>query len=208
MSFLCMEREKKMGFLREKIAREFGIPCFDPANGQYVTVPTHCSVPIKMSTALLRQAMTDSQFRIQDCGFDDGDKDNGGRGTKRPCTNEATALNRLPIGGVLVLKDKVPAQFMRTADAAKLARIPRHFLTFSSDVALSSAVDMDASMKQLIKQCHESGLACIAHADGQQIRVNSVVVSKSKDTPRLLHFEWSYQDDMIAKEILSFVGQK
>lgn len=196
-----------MGFLREKIAREFGIPCFDPANGQYVTVSSQCSVPIKMSTALLREAMNEAQLRIQDCGFDDGDKSSGGRGTKRPCTNETAALNRLPIGGVLVLKDEVPAQFMRTADAAKLARIPRHFVTFSSDVVLSNAVDTNTSMKQLTNQCHELGLACVAHSDGESISVNSVVVSKSKDAPHLLHFEWSYQDDKTAKEMLSFIGQ-
>lgn len=40
--------------LKQRVKREFNIPCFDPANGSTVTIKTASHVPIQISPALMR----------------------------------------------------------------------------------------------------------------------------------------------------------
>ncbi|ORZ19226.1 beta-lactamase-like protein, partial [Lobosporangium transversale] len=45
--------KSSMGFLKSRIMTEFGIPCFDPANGQTISIETSHVIPIEMSASLL-----------------------------------------------------------------------------------------------------------------------------------------------------------
>lgn len=47
----------KMGFLKQKIMKEFGIPCHDPANGTTVSLPTSQSVSVDISANLLKRVL-------------------------------------------------------------------------------------------------------------------------------------------------------
>lgn len=47
----------KMGFLKQKIWKEFEIPCFDPANGTTVSLNTSQDLPVDLSTNLLKRAL-------------------------------------------------------------------------------------------------------------------------------------------------------
>jgi integrator complex subunit 11 len=44
----------KMKFLKKRIEAEFGIPCFDPANGEVLTIPNVPPVGVKISKQLLK----------------------------------------------------------------------------------------------------------------------------------------------------------
>lgn len=45
----------KMAFLKQKIVRELNINCYDPPNGVSVTIPTAHSVPLNISTQLMKR---------------------------------------------------------------------------------------------------------------------------------------------------------
>ncbi|KAF9438122.1 Integrator complex subunit 11 [Entomortierella beljakovae] len=47
--------KSSMGFLKSRIMTEFGIPCFDPANGTTISIETSHVIPIEMSANLLKQ---------------------------------------------------------------------------------------------------------------------------------------------------------
>ncbi|KAI9236416.1 MAG: beta-lactamase-like protein, partial [Podila humilis] len=47
--------KSSMGFLKSRIMTEFGIPCFDPANGETVSIETTHVIPIEMSASLLKR---------------------------------------------------------------------------------------------------------------------------------------------------------
>ena len=49
--------KSKMHFLKKKIVQEFGIPCYDPANGVCVSIPLKDTIPMKISSKLI-----ESQF--------------------------------------------------------------------------------------------------------------------------------------------------
>lgn len=44
---------KKMQFLKERINKELGLPCFDPANGSTCYIDTPHPVPVHLSSGLL-----------------------------------------------------------------------------------------------------------------------------------------------------------
>jgi integrator complex subunit 11 len=50
---LCHGEKGKMQFLKERIRTEFGIPCFDPANGEVLTINLTPSIPVDLSRSLL-----------------------------------------------------------------------------------------------------------------------------------------------------------
>jgi len=50
----------KMGFLKQKIMKEFGTPCFDPANGTTVSLPTSQAVSVDISVNLLKRTLEPS----------------------------------------------------------------------------------------------------------------------------------------------------
>lgn len=50
----------KMQFLKERIKNEFGIPCFDPANGEVLTINLTPSVPVDISRSLLSRLSSEN----------------------------------------------------------------------------------------------------------------------------------------------------
>ncbi|PRP87546.1 putative cleavage and polyadenylation specificity factor [Planoprotostelium fungivorum] len=55
---LLVHGEKgKMQFLKQKIVQKFNIPCFDPANGATVVIPTSTSIPVDISVSLLKRQL-------------------------------------------------------------------------------------------------------------------------------------------------------
>ena len=188
----------KMGFLREKIQREFGIPCFDPPNGEYVTIHSQNTVPIKMSTALLDEAMM-ARRKATVVGFDDDDDVEMAHADKRP---RKEGLNQIPVSGVLLMKDDAsPAHFMRTPDAANAARIPQHFLTFSSEIPVPSGETTDRLIKRLQAYCSET---CLVHTTDTHgvMQVKSVSIKQCSTT---LSLKWSHEDADVADSLTACV---
>lgn len=56
----------KMQFLKDRIHKEFGIPCFDPANGEVLTINLYPSIPIDIERSLLRRCDEDDKNTFSD----------------------------------------------------------------------------------------------------------------------------------------------
>lgn len=51
----------KMEFLKGKVEKEFSIPCYMPANGETVSIPTNVMIPVDVSKDLLKRALTSGE---------------------------------------------------------------------------------------------------------------------------------------------------
>ena len=98
---------QKMEFLKGRIQSEFGLPCYDPANGATAYITTHHQVPVQLSTGLLGKRRTDG---AADTGGDVWGVGRAGGGlsgatgglwTKRPLA----PTTRQPVLGVLCVTD-------------------------------------------------------------------------------------------------------
>jgi len=193
--------KKKMGFLREKIRREFGIPCFDPANGQYIQIQASTSVPIKISTKLLQNAIQECQVS---CSDEAAQKQGAEHRSKRLCTQRGGAFGQIPVTGVMVLKDKASPELMVTSDAAKEAQIPEHFLTLSCTLKLTAK--QIAALILHLKQNY--GLDTV---DDDKICIKSVELSTPSSAPFdsacELQLSWAFEDDGLAQEIIAMANK-
>jgi hypothetical protein len=50
--------KSKMSILKSKIEQELGIPCYDPPNGQIISIETKKDIPINVSVSLLNSLLT------------------------------------------------------------------------------------------------------------------------------------------------------
>ena len=175
----------KMAFLKEKISREFGIPCFDPANGQYVNVQSRRVVPIKISNALLDNAIQDRQAEVaQSSGAEtDGTLEHV---DKRQRIHPNRAFSDIPVSGVIVLKSGVPSQLMCSSDAAKEARIPEHRLTLSADVAMPS------EQIPTVMNRYREAFNIKDVGEGEGLSFKSVRVTPSPSEPSV-NIHWAYE---------------
>lgn len=56
--------KSKMGVLKEKIKSEFGIECYDPANGQLINVPTEFEIPLDFKQNNLQTLQSFSSINL------------------------------------------------------------------------------------------------------------------------------------------------
>ncbi len=47
-------------FLKQRIIREVGVSCFDPANGVSVSIATTHAIPVNVSARLLKRAQSNN----------------------------------------------------------------------------------------------------------------------------------------------------
>jgi integrator complex subunit 11 len=75
----------KMQFLKERIRTEFKIPCFDPANGECLTIDLLPPIPVQLSKTLLHHALYESTT------FLDVTKEENWTDSKKPKLSNAQA---------------------------------------------------------------------------------------------------------------------
>jgi len=89
-------RNCRRGFLKAKITKEFGIGCYDPANGTTVTLPTRHAIQVDISTKVLAHAMP----------ADGAAADAPNALGKRPRLETVQPRKRLLLDGVLLYGDE------------------------------------------------------------------------------------------------------
>lgn len=145
----------KMAFLKQKIVRELNINCYDPPNGVSVTIPTAHSVPLNISTQLMkREYERFAESQQQDAGAI--------RCALRvvcftlQSTESIDALKRMrspfdhtPLKGILVMKDgdAGPVRLLDADEAADELGLADHRLTFTSLRALPPGPPEEALLK-------------------------------------------------------------
>mmetsp|Transcript_4763 Transcript_4763/g.9038 ORF Transcript_4763/g.9038 Transcript_4763/m.9038 type:complete len:660 (-) Transcript_4763:272-2251(-) len=106
----------KMEFLKAKIIRTLGVPCYNPANMETVAIPTGGSVRVDVSKDLVKQALQEHIRRDEDA-------------PPAPCDS-------LPVEGILVAKGGTQgvgfqADLVGVAEAHTALGVQPHALTLS-----------------------------------------------------------------------------
>lgn len=161
----------KMAFLKQKIVRELNINCYDPANGVSVTIPTAHSVPLNISTQLMkREYERFAESQQQEAGMHAAPRLLYSCSRARHAffffislslsdvkflhsfIDSVDALKRLrspfdqtPLKGILVMKDgdAGPVRLLDAAEAADEFGLSDHRLTFTSMRALPANAQDD-----------------------------------------------------------------
>ncbi|KAF9140777.1 Integrator complex subunit 11 [Mortierella sp. GBA39] len=147
--------KSSMGFLKSRIMTEFGIPCFDPANGTTVSIETSHVIPIEMSASLLKQhlirqtetrdpGMTTSSSPEQSSSDDNSD-------IKTPA--EIRPSDKVLIQGMLVMDDGKPIRLEDADEVLEKVGMANHKVRFEvrkayNATALRRAVE-DAESNEL-----------------------------------------------------------
>ncbi|KAF9922575.1 Integrator complex subunit 11 [Linnemannia zychae] len=128
--------KSSMGFLKSRIMTEFGIPCYDPANGTTVSIETSHVVPIEMSASLLKQHLV-RQSETQDPGMTTSSSpehsssdDSADQRTDYKTPWEIRPNDKVLIQGMLVMDDGKPIRLEDADEVLEKVGMANHNVRF------------------------------------------------------------------------------
>ncbi|KAF9538551.1 Integrator complex subunit 11 [Mortierella hygrophila] len=150
--------KSSMGFLKSRIMTEFGIPCFDPANGTTVSIETSHVIPIEMSASLLKQHLI-RQTETQDPGMttssspEHSSSDDNSEQSDIKTPAEIRPSDKVLIQGMLVMDDGKPIRLEDADEVLEKVGMANHKVRFEvrkayNATALRRAVE-DAESNEL-----------------------------------------------------------
>jgi hypothetical protein len=190
--------------LQQRIVREFGIPCYAPANGEILTISPSTSVnkfsnaiPIDISRHLLNKQYYNKLFVVQhqqypkdkisdqtefdDSFFDLNEETEHNKAVTSSLENLSTLslpiLEKTPVSGVLVMtnsSDKVSVKLLDVSEAAEEIGVAPHKLKISQILTLKPGV--------LYPQITEPLLNLLQNEfsnEGNALRFNDIILIKS-----------------------------
>ncbi len=179
---------------KRKVVRDFGVPCFDPANGTSVTIQTPLVVPALFSTALAKE----KRFRGGDYYAER--KQPGDKG-------EEDALKRLRMAAPVAVEARV-----EVAESGRAL----HFVPCAQGAVAGAAQEIvhevtlgasKAGAKTLLTRLQQvlgEELDCqVALVGARELHARSLSVVLVQDGNVCV--TWSTQDDVIARKALSLI---
>ncbi|KAG0372110.1 Integrator complex subunit 11 [Mortierella sp. AD032] len=127
--------KSSMGFLKSRIMTEFGIPCFDPANGTTVSIETSHVIPIEMSANLLKQHLI-RQTETQDPGMttssspEHSSSDDNSEQSDFKTPVDIRPSDKVLIQGMLVMDDGKPIRLEDADDVLEKVGMTNHKVRF------------------------------------------------------------------------------
>ncbi|KAF9913554.1 Integrator complex subunit 11 [Lobosporangium transversale] len=157
--------KSSMGFLKSRIMTEFGIPCFDPANGQTISIETSHVIPIEMSASLLKQHLIrQSETTVENTNEgltsssspDDSSDENLQQpiNLKKPLSIKPK--DKVLIQGMLVMEDGKPIRLEDAEEALDRVGTAKHKVRFEvrkayNATALRMAVEEPEYYKRMAR---------------------------------------------------------
>ncbi|KAF9306447.1 Integrator complex subunit 11 [Mortierella antarctica] len=141
--------KSSMGFLKSRIMTEFGIPCFDPANGETVSIETTHVIPIEMSASLLKRHLI-RQSEAQEPGMSppssSESSDDSTEAFKKSLPAEVRPKDTVLIQGMLVIDEGKPIRFEEAEEVLQKSGLAKHKVRFEvrkayNATALRAAVE-------------------------------------------------------------------
>ncbi|XP_046396864.1 integrator complex subunit 11 [Ischnura elegans] len=173
----------KMNFLKEKIIQEFGIDCYNPANGETCLINTVPDIPVDVSLSLLKEEAVIYNRLPPD--------------PKR---------QRL-IHGVLVMKEN-SMHLMDVERACTEAGINRHQIRFTSTITLDDPGPPSRTAEKL-QQLISGRLKdwSVQLTEGSSISVESVLikVETTEDDQKNVLVSWTNEDEDLGSYILDLL---
>ncbi|KAG0302405.1 hypothetical protein BGZ97_002364 [Linnemannia gamsii] len=127
--------KSSMGFLKSRIMTEFGIPCFDPANGTTVSIETSHVIPIEMSASLLKQHLI-RQTETQDPGMttssspEHSSSDDNSEQSDFKTPMDIRPSDKVLIQGMLVMDDGKPIRLEDAEEVLEKVGMANHKVRF------------------------------------------------------------------------------
>ncbi|KAF2077278.1 hypothetical protein CYY_001403 [Polysphondylium violaceum] len=227
---LLVHGEKdKMGFLSQKIIKEFGINCYYPANGVTVTIDTLKPVPIDISLNLLkRQILNYSSFTNnssnsngnllltnddQDYDQDDDDEyDNSNNNNLNMKKKSKGPITSIPIQGLIVSKGDEALKLIDLKEVSNELDLKEIEMNYNLQLNLGinhSKLDVSILHYQ-IQSCLPIGVPIDLtlndnnnNSNGEfNIKIKSLSLFKKESS---LHLNWSHKDDYLVNHIISIL---
>lgn len=127
--------KSSMGFLKSRIMTEFGIPCFDPANGTTISIETSHVIPIEMSANLLKQHLI-RQTETQDPGMttssspEQSSSDDNSEQSDFKTPVDIRPSDKVLIQGMLVMDDGKPIRLEDAEEVLEKVGMANHKVRF------------------------------------------------------------------------------
>ncbi|KAF9937292.1 Integrator complex subunit 11 [Mortierella alpina] len=208
--------KSSMGYLKSRIMTEFGIPCFDPANGTTISIETTHVIPIEMSAKLLKQhlirqseaaATTAATREPSNEGLtsssspeDSSDDNSSESGSKhqRKAPSTVRPKDKVLIQGMLVMDDGKPIRLEDADEVLEKVGMAKHNVRFEirkayNATALRMAVEEADYYQTLQKTTPASATAMDTDPDDKPpnaAAASSSESSSSSSTPANLEQDW------------------
>ncbi|KAF8934385.1 beta-lactamase-like protein [Dissophora ornata] len=168
--------KSSMGFLKSRIMTEFGIPCFDPANGTTISIETSHVIPIEMSASLLKQhlirqseARDDSNEGLTSSSSPDDSSDDSLESSKRKTPSTVKPKDKVLIQGMLVMDDGKPIRLEDAEEALDRVGMAKHKVRFEvrkAYNAMALRLAVEAADQQKMNKPEDSHAMDMDSAEG------------------------------------------
>ncbi|XP_012530305.1 integrator complex subunit 11 isoform X2 [Monomorium pharaonis] len=172
----------KMEYLKEKIKQEFGVNCYNPANGETCIITTTSKVPVDASLALLKTE------------------------AKRYSALPPDPKRRRLLHSVLMLREDGVC-LVDADEVAKAAGITKHVVRFTSTVQVRDPGPAHATTLKLLQPLKERLSGWTVQLTDGSISVESVLVKVEgdEDDQKSVYVSWTNQDEDLGSYILGFL---
>ncbi|ELT95478.1 hypothetical protein CAPTEDRAFT_151615 [Capitella teleta] len=178
---------EKMEFLKTKINEEFGISCFNPANGETVSIEARHGIPVDISLNLLKREPAKSASGLPE--------------PKR---------SRL-LHGALVMREQA-MKLVEPREAMKELGLNEHDVRFTSTLTITDNDSVAEMAEKLMKIFRESAQqhSLQQSSDGSISIADSVLVkvSESDENDKSVLLSWSLQDEELGSHLLKIIKTK
>ncbi|KAL7301557.1 hypothetical protein TKK_0005987 [Trichogramma kaykai] len=175
----------KMEYLKDKIKKEFGINCYNPANGETSFINTSSKIPVDASLALLKSENKEYSLLPPD--------------PKR----------RRLINTVLISREDGVC-LTDSNEAEEAASINKHTVRFTSTIYIRDAGTVESTAQKLLQPLQDKLKDWeIKLLDGSTIGVETVLVKVQADPGeeinKKIYVSWTNDDEEIGSYILGYL---
>ncbi|KAG0052903.1 Integrator complex subunit 11 [Gryganskiella cystojenkinii] len=216
--------KSSMGFLKSRIMTEFGIPCFDPANGTTVSIETSHVIPIEMSASLLKQHLIRQseaqQQQQQDPGMtsasspsdssDDNVEPTAAPINKAPpkAASSIKPKDKVLIQGMLVMDDGKPIRLEDAEEVLDRVGMARHKVRFEVRKAYN-ATALRLSVEEAARKTSLATAATLAHTTTTDMETDEEMSSTVAASATVGFEDWdadSYALDLVYVALQKSIG--
>jgi len=222
---LLVHGEKlKMEFLKEKIIQKFQLPCFSPPNGNTTYINTSQSIPIHISTELVKrkieQALKNRQesdgYLPKNMGNDFDNAPNIDPPWKR---FRGTGLDRIELDGILIMQASQDSRvqtlssrfrLLESSEALDQLGLERHAMKLTESFLVPSNIDIaspDGFLGDLYRTLSKllEDYPLVFSRDLRMIHIRSLSIVLKEGHKLVL--SWSFEDESMASYVCSIIRQ-
>ncbi|KAG0266361.1 Integrator complex subunit 11 [Mortierella polycephala] len=170
--------KSSMTFLKSRIMSEFGIPCYDPANGTTISIETSHVIPIEMSANLLKKHLI-RQSEVQGSGNEgltsssspDDSSDDSSESMKLKPPMTVRPKDKVLIQGMLVMDDGKPIRLEDADEVLDKVGMVKHKVRFEIRKAYNAtALRLSVEEADYYRGLNKAGEGTVMDTDQNQIQ--------------------------------------